>query len=87
MLENWFINPQVEDGRLAKKTVDEKVMIDGKEYAFKDLTDNAKDQIMNIQFVDAQLQQLSNELAIADTARLGYTGALKGELKPLESPK
>jgi|MDSV01.3.fsa_nt_gb hypothetical protein len=64
-----------------------KVSIDGKDYNLEDLTDNAKAQITNIQFVDGQIQQLSNELAIADTARLAYTRALKSELTPIESPK
>ena len=31
--------------------------------------------------MDAQLQQLNNELAVSDTARIGYTNALKAELK------
>ena len=31
-----------------------------------DLSDAAKAQVSNIQFVDAQLQQLNNELAISD---------------------
>ena len=57
------------------------VNIDGVEYSFDELSQNSKDQIMNLQFVDLQLQQLQNELAIADTARIGYTNALKKELK------
>jgi hypothetical protein len=44
------------------------------------MSDAAKAQLANIQFVDAQIQQLRNEWAVADTARLGYSGALKGEL-------
>ena len=43
-----------------------------------------KAQIINIQFVDAQLQQLRNELAVSDTARIGYTNALKTELDKIE---
>ena len=56
------------------------ITIDGVEYALNDLTENAKAQIINIQFIDAQLQQLRNELAVSDTARIGYTTALKTEL-------
>ena len=46
---------------MTNKTVDEKVTIDGKEYSLGQLTENARVQIANIQFVDTQLQQLNNE--------------------------
>ncbi len=57
-----------------------KIKIDDVEYKLDDLSDIAKAQLANIQFVDAQLQQLNNEWAVADTARIGYTNALKDEL-------
>ena len=59
---------------------DQKITINEVEYNLSDLSDNAKAQLANIQFVDAQIQQLNNEWAVADTARLGYTNALKAEL-------
>ena len=59
----------------------EKITIDGKDYNLSDVSTAAKEQLRNIQFVDAQLLQLRNELAISDTARLAYTRALKSELK------
>ena len=59
---------------------DQKITIDEVEYNLNDLSDNAKAQLANIQFVDAQIQQLNNEWAVADTARIGYTNALKAEL-------
>ena len=59
---------------------DQKITIDEVEYNLSDLSDNAKAQLANIQFVDAQIQQLNNEWAVADTARMGYTNALKEEL-------
>ena len=65
---------------MTNKTIDEKVIIDEKEYSLGKLTENAKAQIANIQFVDAQLQQLNNEWAVADTARLAYSKALREEL-------
>ena len=65
---------------MAKKEDKQKVSIDGTEYILDDLSDNAKAQLLNIQFVDAQIQQLNNEWAVADTARIGYTRALKAEL-------
>ena len=59
---------------------DQKITIDEVEYNLSDLSDNAKAQLANLQFVDAQIQQLNNEWAVADTARMGYTHALKAEL-------
>ena len=66
---------------MAKKAEGPKITIDDVEYAMDDLSENAKAQIVNIQFVDNQIQQLKNELAVADTARIGYTNALKSELE------
>ena len=43
------------------------------------MTDEAKAQLLNIQFVDERIQQLNNEFAVADTARIAYTNALKRE--------
>jgi hypothetical protein len=56
------------------------IMIDEIEYNLSDLSDHAKAQLANIQFVDSQIQQLNNEWAVADTARMAYTNALKAEL-------
>lgn len=61
-----------------------KLTIDGTEYSIADLSDEAKNQILNIQFVDERIQQLSNELAIADTARIGYSKAIKAEVSKLD---
>ena len=65
---------------MAKDKNKNKDKIDDQEYDLDKLSDDAKSQLVNLQFVDAQLQQLSNELAVADTARIGYTNALKLEL-------
>ena len=61
-------------------STDQKITIDGKEYNLNNLSETAKAQLINIQFVDAQLQQLNNELAVADTAKIGYLNALKQEI-------
>jgi len=58
----------------------QKITIDDVEYNLDDLSEHAVAQIQSIQFVDAQIQQLNNEWAVADTARIGYTNALKAEL-------
>ena len=67
-----------EDGNVKKITIDDV------EYKLSDLSDKAKAQLANIQFVDAQLQQLNNEWAVSDTARIGYTNALKAEISKIE---
>ena len=59
---------------------DQKITIGDTEYDASNLSDEAKKQIQNLQFVDAQIMQLKNEWAIADTARIGYTRALNTEL-------
>ena len=56
------------------------ITVDGVEYSINKMSDAAKAQLSNIQFVDDQVRQLQNEWAISDTARLGYQAALKGEL-------
>lgn len=57
------------------------ITIDGTTYALDDLSQQAKETLKSIQFVDAQIQQKQNEWAIADTARLAYTNALKREVR------
>lgn len=66
---------------MGKKKAADKITIDGNEYSLDKMSDDARSNLLNIQFVDNQIQQLQNEWAVADTARLGYTAALKKELK------
>ena len=70
---------------MAKDENPQKIIIDDAEYVLDDLSDNAKAQLANIQFVDMQLQQLNNEWAVCDTARIGYTNALRSELSKIEA--
>ena len=64
-----------------------KLTFDGKEYSIEDLSEGAKQQILNIQFVDERIQQINNELAIADTARIGYSRAIKNEVSKIDGQK
>lgn len=57
----------------------------GKDYNLSDLGEQAKVQLQNIRFCDQQAQQLKSEWAIADTARLAYTNALKNGLKKMKA--
>lgn len=70
---------------MAKSSGKKKVTIDDVEYNLDDLSEDAKIQLANIQFVDEQLQQLNNEWAVADTAKIGYTNALNAELQKIRN--
>ena len=70
---------------MSEKENKKKITINDTVYNMDDLSDNAKAQIANIQFVELQIQQLNNEWAIADTARIGYTKALKKEVSKLKA--
>ena len=65
---------------MSNKKNEEKISIDGVDYKLADLSKTAKEHIASIQFVDAQIQHINNEWAVADTAKIGYTNALKAEL-------
>ena len=52
------------------------VTIDNKHYNFNDLNDNARAQLDNLRFIDKELQQLGNQTALAETAKVAYTRAL-----------
>ena len=58
-----------------------KITVDGIEYNTEDLTDNGKAQLASLQFLEAQLNKLKNEIAVYNTAKNSYIAALKEELK------
>lgn len=64
---------------------EKKITIDGVEYESENLSEDANAQLESIKFVDIRLQQLNNEWAVSDTARIGYTTALKSELEKIKS--
>lgn len=57
-----------------------KVTIDGKEYDTEALSDDARNNMLNVQYCDQKLSELKRELAMAQTARNAYATALKGAL-------
>lgn len=64
------------------------VTIDKKSYELDSLSETAKKQLQNLTFCDQKIQQLQNELAIAQTARATYSRALSDELpKDAEADK
>ena len=52
------------------------ITIDNKDYDFDTLSDEAKAQIISLQFVDAELQRLNAKAAALQTARAAYAKAL-----------
>lgn len=63
---------------MAKK---QKITIDGTSYDLDKLSQQARETLASLQFVDGQISQKRNEWAIADTARIAYTVMLKREAK------
>lgn len=68
-------------------TTENTVTIDGVEYKVSDLTDNAKNQIVNLRVTDQEIASLNQKLAIAQTARAAYAHALAAEVAQLKEAK
>ena len=60
------------------------ITIDGDEYDLSNASFEAETQLKNLQFVNEQILQRNNELQIAQTAKIGYSRALKRELEKIE---
>lgn len=58
-----------------------KIVIDGVEYDAKNMSAPAKGAIASLQFAEAKLMALQNELAICQTAHFAYVKGLKAELE------
>jgi len=59
------------------------ITVDGKPYDLKDLPEAARNQIVNLGFVDRELARLQAQVAAMQTARNAYAKALQGELSSL----
>lgn len=55
--------------------------VDGKDYDPETISDNAKNLIRNVQFVDQELNRLRMQVAAIQTARQAYVSSLKAELE------
>jgi len=56
------------------------IKIDDKEYDVATLSDEAKNQLASIQFVDSELARLQAKAAALQTARMAYSKALQATL-------
>jgi len=59
------------------------ITIDEKEYELDLLSNQAKEQLISLQFVDAELQRLTAQAAVLQTARMAYAKALNEALPPV----
>ncbi|MBV7537193.1 hypothetical protein KW842_15605 [Duganella sp. sic0402] len=53
------------------------VTVDGISYKVRELSTEAQNQVTSLQFVDAQIADLSAKLAVYQTARNAYQAALQ----------
>ena len=60
------------------------IKIDNVEYDTDKLSDEAKAQLVSIQFCDQELQRLQAQAAAYQTARLAYAKALNHALNPID---
>ena len=56
------------------------IKIDNKDYDLDTLSDEAKNNLASLQFVDAELQRLNAQAAVLQTARMAYSKALQAAL-------
>ena len=56
------------------------IKIDGKDFDTDKLSDQSKAQLVNLRFVDTELERLQARMAVLQTARQVYVNALKEAL-------
>lgn len=62
------------------------IKLDGQDYDFDTLPENVKKQLQSLQFVDAELIRLENQIAVFKTAKNAYMNAIKQTLKAAVVP-
>jgi hypothetical protein len=61
------------------------IKIDNIDYDTDKLSDEAKAQLVSIQFCDQELARLQAKAAALQTARIAYAKALNGQLDPISA--
>lgn len=59
------------------------ITVENVEYDLTNISEEARQILYNLQFVEEQILQRNNELQIALTAKLGYSRALKREAEKI----
>ncbi|WP_179105681.1 DUF6447 family protein [Vreelandella utahensis] len=67
-------------------TAAQTVTIDGQHYKREDLSQSALAQLDNLQFVDREMTELNNRLAVLRTARRAYAKVLESHLPAKKAP-
>ncbi len=57
------------------------ITIDGKEYNLDDLSEKAKQQVANLQFVNNEIKKLEGQIGVFKTASTVYSAALNNEIE------
>jgi hypothetical protein len=57
------------------------ITIDGKEYDTESFSDEAKQNFGSLQFVQSEINRLQSLLAVAKTAQVAYSTALKNAVE------
>jgi hypothetical protein len=65
---------------MKEKEPEPKIVIDGKDYLLKDLSENAKNQLGSLKATETEIARLEATLAMLKTARIAYARAAKEEL-------
>jgi len=63
------------------------ITIDDKEYDVDSLSEESKEQLVSLRYVDSELARLQAQAATLQTARIAYGRALKQTLEQGEAPK
>lgn len=58
-----------------------KIKVDDLEYNTEDMSEEALAQIQSLQFLETQLAQLRQEIAVCQTAQRTYAAALKTDIE------
>ena len=58
----------------------ETIKIDDKEYSLENLSEDAKKQLVSLQFVQNEIKRLEAQLAAFKTAEIAYSNALDNEI-------
>lgn len=69
------------DAPQAEAQMSPKIVIDGVEFDASNLSDPAKGAVASLQFAEAKIMALQNELAVCQTAHFAYVKGLKAELE------
>ena len=56
------------------------IKIDGKDYDLDQLSDESKNQLSSLQFVQNELKRLNAQIAVYNTAASAYSNALKNSI-------